>query len=435
MRPVTTPIIAISQKTARRSTTIPTKNHFTVGRNAGYGSGGFNVRERHNERKNEEYGNGDIEPGRFGLNVHFLRHLSPDGTPETYEQAFNRLLEDGTVAKRGLKPDAKVFAELVFDVNTAYFDEHGGYDFAKSFYEEAYRMAVNEIGGEQYILSAVMHADERNKGLSEELGRDIYHYHLHVVYVPVVEKEVYYRKDMKDKEKAGKLKEVITQISHSKKWPIKTPVERDGKTIMLNSYALLQDRYFEHMREAGFVGFERGERGSTREHLETLDYKIQQDAKRLEKLSAQVEKKDEKSKQLDGEITVKEKAKATIAEVEKMGKSLPLVPGVHLTDDEAKKLKSLAKKGVGVDKRADGYKKRITDLEESLREKDGQISDWKQSYRSVAQERDTWKKNYERIWAEVKEFIGIIRSVPNRLRALIMEHLPGQGNHDREVSR
>ena len=46
------------------------------------------------------------------------------------------------------------------------------------------------IGGEQYILSAVMHADERNRGLSNALGQDVYHYHLHVVYIPVVEKKV-----------------------------------------------------------------------------------------------------------------------------------------------------------------------------------------------------------------------------------------------------
>ena len=62
---------------------------------------------------------------------------------------------------------------------------------------------MNEIGGEQYVLSAVMHADERNKALSEELGRDVYHYHLHVVYVPVVEKEIYYRKNNKTPNSQG----------------------------------------------------------------------------------------------------------------------------------------------------------------------------------------------------------------------------------------
>ncbi len=55
-------------------------------------------------------------------------------------------------------------------------------------------MAVAEVGDEKYILSATMHADERNKALSEQLGKDVYHYHLHVVYIPVVQKEILYSK-------------------------------------------------------------------------------------------------------------------------------------------------------------------------------------------------------------------------------------------------
>ena len=260
---------------------ISSKNNYTVVRNAAYRSGEFNLRERHNERKNESYHNGDIDINRADMNIHFHKNYSPAGEPETYEQTFNRLLEEGKIVKRGLKPDAKVFDELVFDVNTAYFEENGGYDFAKSFFEEAYRCAVKEVGGEDYILSAVLHADERNKALSEELGRDVYHYHLHVVYVPVVQKEIKWSKRTKDKSLIGKVKEVIPQISHSKKWPMRVQVERDGKTVTLNSYSLLQDRFYQHMREAGFEGFERGVRGSTREHLSELDYKIQQDDKRL----------------------------------------------------------------------------------------------------------------------------------------------------------
>ena len=55
------------------------------------------------------------------------------------------------------------------------------------------------MGGEQYILSAVMHADERNRAMSEALGQDVYHCHLHVVYMPVVEKQIRWSKRCKDK--------------------------------------------------------------------------------------------------------------------------------------------------------------------------------------------------------------------------------------------
>jgi hypothetical protein len=45
----------------------------TVVRNQGYSRGGFNVRERHNERKNEFYGNSDIDQSREHLNIHYLQ--------------------------------------------------------------------------------------------------------------------------------------------------------------------------------------------------------------------------------------------------------------------------------------------------------------------------------------------------------------------------
>ena len=109
---------------------------------------------------------------RSGFNLHFKQ------VEGSYTQAFDRLVADGTISLRGLKPDADMICEFIFDVNTAYFEDHGGYEFAKSFFEEAYRMAVREVGDERYILSAVMHADERNKSLSETLGHDVYHYHM-----------------------------------------------------------------------------------------------------------------------------------------------------------------------------------------------------------------------------------------------------------------
>ena len=77
--------------------------------------------------------------------------------------------QDGVISTRGLKPDAVKYGELIFDVNSAYFYNHGGYEFAKEFYADAYKAAVEIVGGEQYILSAVMHADERNRAMSEAL--------------------------------------------------------------------------------------------------------------------------------------------------------------------------------------------------------------------------------------------------------------------------
>ena len=91
------------------------------------------------------------------------------------------------------------------------------------------------VGGEQYILSAVMHADERNRAMSEALGEDVYHYHLHVVYIPVVEKEIRWTKRCKDKSLVGKVKETVMQVSMSKKWASRPAVDEATGGAITNS--------------------------------------------------------------------------------------------------------------------------------------------------------------------------------------------------------
>ncbi len=66
---------------------------------------------------------------------------------------------------------------------------------------------VKIVDGEEFLVSAVMHADEKNRAMSEALGEDVYHYHLHVVDVPVVEKQILWTKRCKDKALVGTVKE------------------------------------------------------------------------------------------------------------------------------------------------------------------------------------------------------------------------------------
>ena len=201
--------------------------------------------------------NQDIVPERTSLNVHFK------APTDDYVKTFEQMEQDGVISTRGLKPDAVKYGELVFDVNSAYFYNHGGYEFAKQFYADAYKAAVEIVGGEQYILSAVMHADERNRAMSEALGEDVYHYHLHVVYIPVVEKQILWSKRCKDEALRGTVKEVITQVSRSKKWESKPVLDEDGnpmlnargKKILRSSYSVLQELY---ARGATIVSNEHG---------------------------------------------------------------------------------------------------------------------------------------------------------------------------------
>jgi hypothetical protein len=161
------------------------KNNFTVVRNDSCPSSQVSIREGHNERRSKTPLNADIVSERTEMNIHLHQNFTPDGTPETYQQTIERLLAERKIVKHNFKPKSAIVDEFILDVNSEYFEENGSYEFAKKFYEEAYRYAIKEAGSEDYIVSAILHADERHKELSERYGHDVYHYHLHVVYIPV----------------------------------------------------------------------------------------------------------------------------------------------------------------------------------------------------------------------------------------------------------
>lgn len=300
--------------------------NYAVARVQQYTKASIGKSERHIERKNQNYENMNVDLSQTPRNVHFQ-----SCGDLTYNATLDKMIEEGAVSLRGLKPDAKLFDEMIFDVNTAYFEEHGGYDYACRFYEEVFRFAQKEYGPEN-ILSAVMHADELNSALTEKLGYPVYHYHLHVVALPVVEKEVRYSKRCKDPELVGKVKEVIHQISHSKKWASQKVTDEDGKSHIIKSYSLLQDRFFEHMRDAGFEDFERGERGSTAQHLSVTEFKVKKETERLENLQVTV-------KVMEGGIDLlTEQTEEAQKEADKAQKRVDhLVPKMEKIEDLARK--------------------------------------------------------------------------------------------------
>lgn len=362
------------------------KTHRTVVRNTAYRKSEFSIRERHNERKNEVYSNPDIVPGRSGLNIHFKQ------CEGTYAQMFDRLTVDRVISTRGLKTDAKVFDEMVFDVNSAYFDRLGGYEFAAEFFKVAYELAVKEVGSEAYILSAVMHADERNRALSEELGRDVFHYHLHVTYVPIVEKEIRYTKRAKP-ELRGKVKETIRQVSHSKKWKSEKAKDEhgneereNGKAVLIPSYSLLQDRFFQHMKDAGFEGFERGVKGSTAQHLSVLDYKIQQDEQRVSELDNQVSNRQNDLNELKRELGAVEQIRLDNRELDGLGKKT-MLGEVKLPQDEFGKLVAQAKRAVSLGHEFSRLQQQVGQLQSQLAytgEKYDALYDRTRTYREAA---------------------------------------------------
>ena len=366
--------------------------------------------QQHNEREKDSYRNPDIIPQRTAWNIHFKKPTA------SYTDLFSQLETAGTISTRGLKPDATHYCELVFDVNSAYFDNHGGYEFAKQFYEDAYQAAVQIVGGEQYILSAVMHADEINRAMTEALGREVYHYHLHVVYVPVVEKQILWSKRCKDKALVGTVKETVMQVSRSKKWASKPlldesgkPVlQKSGKPVLKKSYSVLQDDFFHYMRNAGYTDVERGERGSTEEHLTVTQFKVQREQERLDTLTAQIDQKEQHLTQTNKTLSKTEKELAAIQkkaavtkdalihaqDMESLGKRT-LLGNYSLTEDELSALKKQA---------AHGY---VVDVENRQ---------LKQQLAAAKRDCAEWQTRYRDLRNDVQPYLNALRHAPERVR-------------------
>ena len=64
--------------------------------------------------------------------------------------------------------------------------------------------------------------------MTEKYGKPVYHYHLHIMALPVVDKEVRWSKRCKDPALVGTVKEVIHQVSHSKKWKSEKALDENG---------------------------------------------------------------------------------------------------------------------------------------------------------------------------------------------------------------
>lgn len=380
---------------------MPTEKNMSCARVQTYSSAKIGACERHVERKNKDYGNVNVEPSRIPMNVHFK-----DPGEKSYMDILREMEEAGEVSRKGLRADAVLFDEVIFDVNTMYFEENGGYDYAKKFYAEAYRYACEKFG-ERNIISAVMHADEINMAASDDLDKPVYHYHMHLVAIPVVEKEVRWSKRCKDPALVGTVKEVIRQISHSKKWASNEPMYDDrgnqifranGKPKYRASYSILQDEFFLHMTGHGFTGFDRGMRGSPVEHLSSLQYQIKKDTQRL----ADIEQKTKEAE------LVYEPAKAihkTYLEIEEAGKKSPITGKYSVSKEDYEQLTALAKEGIS-------SRGEINRLQESERYYRGLYYDAKNAL-------GTLQKKYEQLKEKCKPFLEALEHFPTVVQQFI----------------
>ena len=184
---------------------------------------------RHNERRNRNYSNNNIDKEKSYLNY------SLKEPQYSYEKEFDRIREKYNL-KGQIKVVSNIACEYIITSDKEFFKTIGEEE-TKRYFETAYKF-VSEYKnlGEQYILSAKVHMDEQSP-------------HMHLIFLPVV-----HTKDKKGND--------IDKLACSEFWKAK------------DSYRQLQDAFYKYMVENGF-DLQRGlpKEETNRQHYSVEEYK------------------------------------------------------------------------------------------------------------------------------------------------------------------
>lgn len=202
---------------------------FAIIRNTKYKRENLKGIYRHNERKNKNYSNENIDKDKSYLNY------SIKSPKYRYDKEFDRLKEEYNL-KGQIKVVSNIACEYIITSDKQFFDEIGEEE-TKRYFETAYNFVAEYKNlGEQYIMSAKVHMDEETP-------------HMHLVFLPVV-----HTTDRKGNN--------IDKLACSEFWK-----EKD-------SYRQLQNAFHKYMVDHNFQ-LERGVavEESGRKHINLKEYK------------------------------------------------------------------------------------------------------------------------------------------------------------------
>ena len=184
---------------------------------------------RHNERRNKNYSNDNIDKEKSYLNY------SIKSPQYSYEKEFDRIKEKYNL-KGQIKTVSNIACEYMITSDNDFFKRIGEEE-TKRYFATAYKFVTEYKNlGEQYILSAKVHRDEQTP-------------HMHLIFLPVV-----HTTDKKGND--------IEKLACSEFWKAK------------DSYRQLQDAFYKHMVENGF-DLQRGlpKEETNRQHYSVEEYK------------------------------------------------------------------------------------------------------------------------------------------------------------------
>ena len=172
--------------------------------------------------------------------------------------------------------------------------------------------------------------------------------------------------------------------------------------------SVLQDDFFNYMHNAGYTDVERGERGSTEEHLTVTQFKVQREQERLDSLTAQADqqaqsltktcqtlsKKERELAAVQKKATLTKEALIHARDLDYIGKRT-FLGNYSLTEEEFSKLKKQADHGYMVDVENRQLKQQL----------------------SAAQQNSiNWQTRYRDLRNKVQPYLDAMRHAPERVR-------------------
>ena len=202
---------------------------FAIIRNTKYKRENLKGIYRHNERRNKNYSNDNIDKDKSYLNY------SLKSPKYRYDKEFD-IMKEKYDLKGQIKTVSNIACEYIITSDKQFFEEIGEEE-TKRYFENAYQFVTEYKNlGEQYIMSAKVHMDEKTP-------------HMHLIFLPVVHTQ----------DKKGNN---IDKLACSEFWK-----EKD-------SYRRLQDAFYKYMTSHNFK-LERGipKEETGREHIDIKEYK------------------------------------------------------------------------------------------------------------------------------------------------------------------
>lgn len=202
---------------------------FAIIRNTKYKRENLKGIYRHNERRNKNYSNDNIDKEKSYLNY------SLKNPKYRYDKEFD-IMKEKYDLKGQIKTVSNIACEYIITSDKQFFEEIGEEE-TKRYFETAYQFVAEYKNlGEQYIMSAKVHMDEETP-------------HMHLIFLPVV-----HTQDKKGND--------IDKLACSEFWK-----EKD-------SYRRLQDSFYQYMTSHNFK-LERGvpKEETGREHIDIKEYK------------------------------------------------------------------------------------------------------------------------------------------------------------------